>query len=126
MIDVVLKYNYKKEPFKQWYVAKQIEYTLSNGDKIVIPEGFETDLASVPRFLWSVFPPFGNFILASLVHDYLYVNKYRRDIDGSFKAQRFIDREMLFISNQMNKNKVDNYIRFAAVRLFGWLLFTRK
>lgn len=126
MIDVVLKYNYNSKPFKQWFLEKSVEYTLSNGDSIIIPEGFETDLSSSPRFLWSLFPPYGNFILAALVHDYLYVVKYRRDIDGAFKAQRFIDREMLFISNQMNKNKVGNYIRFAAVRLFGWLLFTRK
>lgn len=39
---------------------------------ITVPAGFQTDLASVPRFLWAVYPPFGKYTEAAIVHDYLY------------------------------------------------------
>lgn len=40
--------------------------------RIVIPDGFTFDLASVPRALWSLIAPFELSILAPLVHDFLY------------------------------------------------------
>lgn len=45
---------------------------LIDGQPIVIPAGFMTDGASVPRGLWNLFPPFGRYNKASLLHDFLY------------------------------------------------------
>ena len=98
---------------KKWKVARAIKHVLADGETIIIPEGFETDLSSVPKILWGLFPPFGNFLLAALVHDYLYVERYKED-------RKFCDKEMLLISNDLHNNKVDNYLRYFAVRLFGW------
>lgn len=39
---------------------------------ISVPKGFITDLASVPRVFWSVFPPHGKYAKAAIIHDYLY------------------------------------------------------
>lgn len=39
---------------------------------IAIPDGFITDFASVPRFLWETLPPWGKYGRGSVVHDYLY------------------------------------------------------
>lgn len=103
---------------KKWAVATAITYKLSNGETIVIPEGFETDLSSVPKILWGIFPPFGNFLLAALVHDYLYVTQYNND-------RLFADKEMLIISNKLHNNKLDNYLRYYAVVLFGWIVWNR-
>ena len=38
----------------------------------VIPTGFVTDFASVPRGLWNIFPPTGKWSKAAVYHDYLY------------------------------------------------------
>lgn len=38
----------------------------------VVPAGFVTDFASVPRAAWPVLPPTGSYQWAALVHDYLY------------------------------------------------------
>ena len=47
---------------------------------MTIPKGFESDMASVPRFLWAVIPPIGPYNKAALLHDYLYkTGKYTRD-----------------------------------------------
>ena len=103
---------------KKWVISSAITYTLSNGDIITIPEGFETDLSSVPKILWGIFPPYGNFLLAALVHDYLYVTKYKED-------RAFADREMLIISNKLHSNKLDNYLRYYAVVLFAWVVWNK-
>ena len=104
---------------KKWEVIKEIKHELSDGTTIVIPKGFQTDLSSVPQLLWNAFPPYGNFLLAALVHDYLYFYRHRSRV--------FSDKEMLIVSKLKNsdtfRNKIDNYIRYAAVRLFGKLYY---
>ena len=40
---------------------------------ITVPAGFQTDLATVPRFLWWLFPPHDpHCAAAAVLHDYLY------------------------------------------------------
>jgi hypothetical protein len=41
---------------------------------VKVPEGFRTDLASIPRPLWWLFPPFGDYLKPSILHDYLCVS----------------------------------------------------
>lgn len=49
------------------------EYLAADGTGWIIPVGFTTDGASVPRFLWWLYPPFGDDYEASAVlHDYIY------------------------------------------------------
>jgi len=110
---IVLEYIPSKKG-KKWKTFNQIDVKLSDGSYLEIPKGFSTDLSTVPKSLWGVLPPFGNFLLAALVHDYLYVTKDKR-------GRKFADKEMLIISNENNNNKVDNYFRYYAVRLFGGL-----
>jgi hypothetical protein len=60
---------------QSWIVAAEYAYQSTEvcpGLKIVVPAGFVTDGASVPRILWNVLPPFGLHFTASVVHDYLY------------------------------------------------------
>ena len=47
-----------------------------------VPRGFTTDGATVPRFLWPIFPPISSYLEATVVHDYLIdtgVNRYEAD-----------------------------------------------
>jgi len=41
-------------------------------DSIVVPAGFVTEFASIPRVLWSELSPVAEHKLAAIVHDYLY------------------------------------------------------
>jgi hypothetical protein len=43
-----------------------------SGLVIHVPTGFQTDFASVPRHLWRLFPPWGEYRTAAVLHDYLY------------------------------------------------------
>lgn len=39
--------------------------------KIVVPRGFETDFATIPRFVWWLLPPTGPWRGAAVIHDWL-------------------------------------------------------
>ena len=43
-----------------------------HGQPTLIPAGFITDCASVPRGLWNILPPFGKYTKAAVLHDWLY------------------------------------------------------
>ena len=38
---------------------------------LTVPTGYESNLASTPRLLWPIFPPFGRYSPCAIVHDYL-------------------------------------------------------
>jgi len=59
-----------------WEVERGFSYDLGRrggGDKITIRKGFKTNFASVPRFLWWMFPPYHpDYGKAAVIHDYLW------------------------------------------------------
>jgi hypothetical protein len=56
-----------------WGLTEALVYWPSNDDKpIIVPRGFVTDLASIPRPLWSWLPPDGPWAKAAVIHDFLY------------------------------------------------------
>jgi hypothetical protein len=120
---VQISYLYSYNSRKYWRLCKEITVRLSTGEVISMPEGFYTDLSSVPKWLWSFERPFGDFLFAALVHDYLYASKHWPD-------QKKADQEMLYWSKTINSsrraNRIDNYLRYYAVRLFGWTVWNSK
>lgn len=59
------------DPWKFWKTIDPIEYTGRIGDDFVVPAGFQTDFASVPRvFAWFL-PRYGRYTRAAIVHDHL-------------------------------------------------------
>lgn len=52
--------------FAQWFTIKGRTF------RIDIEEGYITDLASIPRFLWSLYPPDGLYRAAAIIHDLLF------------------------------------------------------
>ena len=45
-----------------------------DGRTFMVPRGFITDFASVPRGLWNTLPPWGEYAEAAVLHDWLYRN----------------------------------------------------
>ncbi len=100
---------------------KFISISFSSGKKrwetetFMIPEGFKTDLAKVPKLLQGFYPPTGTinnqYGTPALLHDYLYSTK-------SF------DRKIcdLIFLQAMKQNKckfLTRYLFYFAVRIFG-------
>lgn len=81
-------------------------------DGVTIPAGEPTDLASTPRILWAIFPPWGPYLMAALAHDYHYRHQ---DVSRKEADQRF-----LRIMRWYNVGIVRRSLMYWAVRLFGW------
>lgn len=103
----------------RYALIEPLNIGLTNGFSIYVPEGFEWDLSSSPRLFWSIIPPDGNWRLASLIHDALYMDKRF--------SRKFADDEMLIwskvlsgTSKKWTLRNFDNWIRYVGVRLFGW------
>lgn len=95
----------------RWRIDKPIEHILHNGDKLTIPSGWHTDFASVPRWLWSFFPPYGDDLLAFIVHDYLYIER--------LYDRKFADEEMRHIQKSLGAPSRRYQPIYRAVRMFG-------
>jgi hypothetical protein len=79
---------------------------------LIVPVGFETDLASVPRPLWNILPPFGSYSSAAVVHDFLY------KFNGVTRQQADA-----VLNEAMQVQKVGHWTRWtiwAGVRAGGW------
>lgn len=117
--------------------------------RLTIEKGFTYDGASVPRILWSLsgLTPDGLLRAASLVHDYIYINKgelpgvelcvqsvnsegevigagWRKQYNVKVSRRR-CDRIFLkmMISAGMRRRKA--YMAWVAVRLAGWVLWNK-
>lgn len=79
--------------FERVVVLNQpLSYASDLLDEVVaVPKGFQSDGASVPRALWSIYPPFGRYLEAAVVHDYYCVlgNKGESPIDYKMAAKVF-------------------------------------
>ena len=99
---------------KEWFLLEPffIDVTVdAETSNITIHEGFNWDGASVPRLFQSLFPKWGKYAVASLVHDWLYANR--------IGSRRRADRIFLHLMGEAGVNWIGRHLMYAAVRLFG-------
>ena len=80
---------------------------------VQIPRGFVTDLASVPRPLWFLFPPWERYGPAAVLHDYLY------SCSDNEWSQRNADLAFRAVMKALGVLPFERTCIFLAVRLFG-------
>jgi hypothetical protein len=111
----------------RWEVTKSFSVTLSDESEFTINEGFRCDLETVPQLLWWWFPPFGDNIRASIVHDWMYMNRYLMKEFGRYGAQKYADDEYYHLCKVYNPNEPrKNKIRYTTLRKLGHILYTDK
>ncbi len=57
-----------------WALVDPLQYeigALGSGALIIVPAGFETDGASIPRILHGILPAWGRWSRAAIIHDFL-------------------------------------------------------
>ncbi len=91
-----------------------------------VPAGFRTDLASVPRIFFWLFPSYGAYTKAAILHDYLCETKLvsRADADGLFR-RTMRELEVPFLRRWMMWAGVRVGARFSGIKfgdLLIWLL----
>jgi hypothetical protein len=108
---------------RTWLLEQAYAYR-DGPHRIVVPAGFEFDLASVPRSLWSLIAPFELSIAAPLLHDFLY--RYRgRPPAGSVVPPRAYSRaqtDRLFerIIEEEGVPAWRRWLAYRSVRLLAW------
>lgn len=101
-------------PYKDYdFSLCQDFYFEVNNDMKKVPKGFITDLASVPRVLWSIYSPSkADTIAGAIIHDYLYLcpnGITRQEADSIFYDALVLQGVSSYTS----------YKYWTAVRLFG-------
>ena len=99
---------------RQWKLTAGFSYVTDVGFgaySIQVPAGFETDFASIPRPLWNLLPPTGEYGKAAVIHDYLY---------RQTNVSRYLcDRVFLEAMGVLGVAWWKRTLMFLAVRLFG-------
>lgn len=109
-------------------VGVKIKRDTNKTESIVVPSGFETDLASVPRAAWALIAPW-DVARAAIVHDILYktIRQYRwkmktkEDKELVAKAKVISDKVFLLAMNDAEPPVAQwkKYSAWKAVDLFG-------
>ena len=89
------KVHLDKPPRSLWQLSADFGLTIkvhpeggsAYSREITAPRGLYTDLASVPKMLWSFAGPIGRHLEISIIHDYLYM----KWTDDRLDNQRFCD-----------------------------------
>jgi len=81
------------------------------GDSLVVPSGFVTDFASIPRRLQGFIPKLGPHLCPAIVHDYLYAEQIctRAQADAIF----------LEMMKDLGVSLATRRMMYWSVRLFG-------
>lgn len=98
---------------KYWVTIERMEYVIgSTQDRIVVPEGFVTDFASIPEELCSFgLCPHGQYSRAAVIHDYLYWSQ------GCTRDQS--DRLLLLAMKESEVGWFDETAVYGGVHLGG-------
>lgn len=108
----------------RWRLVKPFEYYIAepDGEKIVVPEGFITDFASIPRFAWSIIgSPWGKYGKAAVIHDYCY--------HRVMFTRKICDKIFLDAMKVLGVGWLKRHIMHRAVRLFAgriWKKYSAK
>lgn len=97
-----------------WIILNDFGYEIGeegSGDIINVPIGTYTDFASIPRPLWAIFPRWGKYGNAAVIHDWLYwdQSRGRKEADDIFLE----GMEVLDVP-AWKRNTI-----YRAVRIFG-------
>lgn len=100
----------------EWKLTYDFVYASEVLDRIVVvPAGFVTDFASVPRLPFVYFLTAGVAVRAAVIHDYLY-----RSGNASRKEADKVFAEAMKITGQAAWRRG---LMYVGLRLFGWTAY---
>lgn len=102
----------------EWVVLAGLLYLANNGARYMVPRGFITDLASIPRALRWWFDPNGTSRDAAVLHDFLYCIHYttRGEADALF----------LEALQACGVPWGVRHLMYAGVRAGGWVYWDQR
>ena len=110
--DLDLRWLHTENGVLYWKLLSDLIYISDNNERFIIPVGFETDGATVPRIFWPIFPPMWKYSKAAVLHDYLIVSGIK-----SFPEANELFREAM---RSLHVNGTQEWIMYKAVCLWYW------
>lgn len=113
--------RFEKIGAQRWLLTDDLHFQSKALNRIVIaPRGFQTDLASIPRFLWSIFPKVDKYDGAATIHDAGYAGALV-DTAGERFAVTKKQADQLFREGCRAEgvNVIIAFIMYLMVSLFG-------
>ena len=115
-------------PFGDWdyYYTKgtRANWTPNPGQPfkaVYVPDGFVTDLTSIPQAAWSLgMKPEGRYAYAALVHDYLYWTQ------EPSRSRKEADKIFLFAMEDWKVSVAEREVFFKILRVAGGLAWERN
>ena len=109
------------EPFS-YHVGEE-----ESGIEIMVPQGFETDFASIPRLARLIISPSGLHAKASLIHDALYHGGcLLAGWQEAIISRRRADQVFLEAMQVLAVPRWRCWVIYFSVRLFGWIAWAGK
>ncbi|RAK50957.1 DUF1353 domain-containing protein [Phenylobacterium deserti] len=111
-----------------WGLHDPLTYRPSDAEHtITVPKGFVTDLASIPRWAWTLVPPDGPWVKGAVIHDFLYATRgtgaWKRQPAGNTREAPYTRAEADWILRDALENRGVDVLRrnviWLAVRLGG-------
>ena len=99
-----------------WLVTRDFVYVtdVRLADSVIcVPAGFVTDFASIPRVLWALLPPTGEYGKAAVIHDYRY-----RTPGKATRSQA--DSVLLEAMKAAGVGRFTRATIYSGVRVGGW------
>lgn len=106
-----------------WVILQEFTYHIgaeSNDNIVAVAKGFVTDFASVPRLFWLVFPKWGKYGNAAVIHDWLYWEQ------SSKRDRKTADAIFLEAMEVLGVSRWKRRVMYDAVRAFGWVAWNRN
>jgi len=109
------------KPFNHYdYLTCQDMQVTIDGKRYVIPKNFETDLASIPRFMWPILSPrYSPFVYPSILHDYLYSC-------GNLGDRKWADEALYSALRSEGVSKYTAMKFYLGVRVFGAIHYDKN
>jgi len=102
-----------------WRLRKNLVHRIPKYLRVVVPVGFETDLASTPRVFQAVFPSSGEYRVAAVIHDWLYTKEAN--------CSRFLADAIFYsLMLQFGVKTWKATCLYYGVRLGGWKYYQRR
>lgn len=102
----------------EWVVLLALIYMAKDGVRHIVPRGFVTDLASIPRLFRDLFDVNGLSREPAVLHDFLYCIQYttRAEADALF----------LEALEAVGVGRAARYAMYLAVRSGGWMYWGKR
>jgi hypothetical protein len=110
------KLEYAQIDGEGWYWSElPMLFTEHKGAKIIIPAGFMTDGASIPKVFQSFFSKTGIYLMPAILHDWLYKAGCPQSMPRKEVDRLFLHYMKLYGVGWLTRRSI-----YTAVRIGGW------